>query len=89
MGMELTNNNNNKLPLEPYLSNMSDPNVVIERRTANGDRTLQTSLSGRIPIGISLEVNINLRKGGDVDRSLHPLSLKLHLQTFAENRKSN
>ena len=38
MGMELTNNNN-KLPLEPYFSNMSDPNVVVERRTRNRDRT--------------------------------------------------
>ena len=37
MGMELTNNN--KLSLEPDLSNMSDPNVVKERWTTNGDRT--------------------------------------------------
>ena len=48
----------------------------------------QTSLSGRSPGGISIEININLRKGGDVDRSLHPPPLNLHLQTFAENRKS-
>ena len=49
-----------------------------------GLQTLQTSLSGRIPEGISLEVNINLRKGGDIDHSLHPPPLNLHLQTFAE-----
>ena len=36
-----------------------------------GQQTLQTSLSGRTPGGISLEVNINLRKGGDVDHILH------------------
>ena len=98
MDMELTNNNN-KLPLEPDFSNMSDPNVVIKCQTTNGDRTnirqqmeigqqtLQTSLSGRIPGGISLEVNINLRKGEDVDCSLHPPPLNLHLQTFAEKQK--
>ena len=43
MGMELTNNNN-KLPLEPDFSDMSDPNVVIERRTTYGDRTTDLTL---------------------------------------------
>ena len=88
MGIELTNNNN-KLPLEPDFSNMSDPDVVIACRTTNGDRTTDFA---DFPLwtysrGISLEININLRKGGDIDRSLHSPPLNQHLQTFTEKQK--
>ena len=54
---------------------MSDPNVVMEI----GQQTSQTSLSGPIQGRISLEVNINLRRGGDVDCSQHPPPLDMHL----------
>ena len=92
--MEFTNNNSKRvlLPLEPDLSKMSDPNVVIESLTTNGDRT--TDKLYRLPSldvfprGISLEVNINPRRGGDVERPLHPPLLGLHLQTLAKEAES-
>ena len=68
---------------------MSDPNVVIEPSDKTGDRT--TDRLYRLPSldvfpgGISLEVNINPRRGEDVD--LHPPLLGLHLQTLATKQK--
>ena len=41
-----------------------------------------------IPGAMSLEKNINPRRGGDVDRPLHPPLLGLHLQTLAKEAES-
>ena len=59
--------------------------------TTTGDRTTDKflrhpSLEG-FPGGISLEININRRRG-DVDRLLHPTLRGLHLQTLAKEAES-
>ena len=66
--------------------------LLLNRLTTNGDRT--TDKLYRLPSldvfprGISLEVNINPRRGGDVERPLHPPLLGLHLQTLAKEAES-
>ena len=82
------------LPLEPDFSNMSDPSVVIEPPVNNwrsDNDKLHRLLSLDVFLGgISLEVNIFPRRGGDVNCPLHPPLLGLHLQTLAkeaENQK--
>ena len=95
MGMEFTNNPASSkrvlLPLEPDFSNMYDSNVVVELPTTTGDRTTDKLL--RLPSldifsgGISLEININPRRGGDVDPLLHSPLRDLHLQTPQKKQK--
>ena len=94
MGMEFTNNQASSkrvlLPLEPDFSDMSDPSVIVEPPDNNWrshNRQAQTSLCGIFPGGISLKVNINLRRGGDVDRLLHPPLQDLTLTREAEDQK--
>ena len=55
---------------------MSDPNVVIEpsdNKWRLDNRLCRLPSHDVFPGGVSLEVNINLRRGGDVDRPLHLL----------------
>ena len=69
---------------------MSDPSVVIKLPGNNwrSDNKLYTLPSLDIfPGGISLEVNINPRRGGNLDYPLHPL-LGLHLQTLTKEAES-
>ena len=87
-----TNNNSKRvlLPLEPDFSNTSDPSVVIEPpdNSWTTDKLYRLPSLDVFPGGISLEVNINPRRGGDVDRPLHPPLLGLHLQTLAKEAES-
>ena len=86
MGMEFTNNNSKGvlLPLELNFSNLSDPNVVIEPPDNNwrsDNRQIYRLPSLDVfPGGISLEININPRRGGDVDCPLYLPLLGLLLQ---------
>ena len=63
--------NNSKRVLEPDFSNMSDPSVVFE---PPGDQTIdkchRRPFLDMSPGGTSPEGNINLRRGGDIDRLL-------------------
>ena len=78
IGMEFTNNQANAkrvlLPLEPDFSNMSDPSVIVEPLNNNwrSDNRQAHSPLDICPGGISLKVNIEVRRGGEVDRLLHP-----------------
>ena len=91
MGMEFTSNSASSkrvlLPLEPDFSNMSwnCPTTTGDRTT---DKLLRLLSLDAFPGGISLEININLRRGGDLDRCLHPPLPGLHLQTLAKEAAS-
>ena len=68
------------------------PVLSWNHRTTIGDQTTDKflrlpSLEG-FPGGISLEININPRRGGDVDRLRHPSLRGLHLQTLAKEAES-
>ena len=86
--------NNSKrvlLPLERDFSNMSDPSIIIEPPDNNWRSDLDFHRLPSLdvfPGGISLEVNISPRRGGDVDRLLRPPLLGLHLQTLAKEAES-
>ena len=94
MGMEFTNNPASArrvlLSLELDLSNMSDWQQ--NRPTTSGDRTTDKLLRlpslNVLPEGISLEININPRRGGDVDCLLHPPLRGLHLQILTKEAES-
>ena len=72
---------------------MSDPSVVIEPpsnnwrsdNNNNNDNYRQIRLPSLVkdPRGISLEKNIDTRRGEDGDRPLHPPLQLTHLQTLA------
>ena len=59
---------------------------------ATGDRTTDKLLRlpslDIFPGWISLEININARRGGDVDSLLHPPLRGLHLQTLTKEAES-
>ena len=94
--MEFTNNQSNAkrvlLPLEPDFSNMSNPSVILEPPNndwRSDNRQAQTPLSGHMSRRDQLKLNIEVRRGGDVDRLLHPLLdlYPLTLAKTAEDRK--
>ena len=65
----------------------SCPTTTGDRMT---DKLLRLPSLDIFPGGISLEININPRREGDVDHLLHPPFLGMHLQTLtkeAESRK--
>ena len=68
------------------------PVLLSNHLTATGDQT--TDKLFRLPSldifpgWINLEVNISPRRGGDIDRPLHPPLLGLHLQTLAKETES-
>ena len=67
------------------------PVLLSNHLTTTGDQT--TDKLYRLPSldvfpgWINLEVNISPRRGGDIDRPLHPPLLGLHLQTLAKKQK--
>ena len=68
------------------------PVLSWNRPTTAGDRTTDKLLRlpslDEFPGEISLEININPSRGGDVDRPLHPPLPGLHLQTLAKETES-
>ena len=96
MGMEFTNNptSSKRVLLSWNRALVVCPTPVLSwnRPTTTGDRTTDKFL--RLPSldvfleRISLEIYINPRRGGDVDRLLLPPLRGLHLQTLAKEAES-
>ena len=96
MGMEFTNNSasskkvyypwNRTLVICPIpVLSWNCPKTTRDRTT---DKFLRLPSMEGFQGGVSLEININPRRGGDVDRLLHPPLRCLHLQTLAEEAES-
>ena len=93
--MEFTNNQSNVirvlLPLELDFSNMSDPSVILEPPNndwRSDNRQAKTSLSGHMSRRDQSKTKIEVRRGRDVDRLLHPPLLDLYLLTRKKSRIS-
>ena len=80
-------------PLEPDLVICLIPVLLSNCLATTGDQTtnkLYTLPSLDVfPGGISLEVNINPRRGGNLDYPLHPPLLGLHLQILTKEAESH
>ena len=78
--------------LEPDLVICLIPVLLSNRLATTGDPTIDKLYTlpslDVFPGGIKLEVNINPRRGGDLDYPLHPPLLGLHLQTLTKEAES-